>query len=52
MVVDIPFGIGLFELGVFERELSEVLKVKVDLVPSDGLRNRVRDEVEAEAIPL
>lgn len=52
LVVDLPFGIGLFELGVFERELSEVLKVKVDLVPSDGLRARVRDEVDTEAIPL
>lgn len=52
MVADLPFGIGLFELGVFERELSELLKVKVDLVPFDGLRPRVRDEVEAEAISL
>jgi predicted nucleotidyltransferase len=52
MVTDLPFGIGLFELGVFERELSEILKVKVDLVPSDGLRPRVRDEVDAQAIPL
>jgi hypothetical protein len=52
MVVDLPFGIGLFELGVFERELSDVLKVKVDLVPSDGLRSRVRDEVDTEAIRL
>jgi uncharacterized protein len=52
MVADIPFGIGLFELGVFERELSDVLKVKVDLAPSDGLRKRVREEVDAEAIPL
>jgi predicted nucleotidyltransferase/DNA-binding XRE family transcriptional regulator len=52
MVADLPSGIGLFELGVFERELSKILKVKVDLVPSDGLRPRVRDEVDAEAIPL
>jgi hypothetical protein len=52
MVADLPLGIGLFELGVFERELSEILKVKVDLVPSDGFRQRVRDEVDTEAIPL
>jgi predicted nucleotidyltransferase len=52
MVADLPSGVGLFELGVFEHELSEVLKVKVDLVPSEGLRARVRDEVDAEAIPL
>jgi predicted nucleotidyltransferase/DNA-binding XRE family transcriptional regulator len=52
MVADLPSGIGLFELGAFERELSDILKVKVDLVPSDGLRPRVRVEVDAEAIPL
>jgi predicted nucleotidyltransferase/DNA-binding XRE family transcriptional regulator len=52
MVADIPGGIGLFELGAFERELSDILKVKVDLVPSDALRPRVRVEVDAEAIPL
>jgi predicted nucleotidyltransferase/DNA-binding XRE family transcriptional regulator len=52
MVADFPLGIGLFELGAFELELSDILKVKVDLVPSDGLRLRVRAEVDAEAIPL
>jgi predicted nucleotidyltransferase/DNA-binding XRE family transcriptional regulator len=52
IVADLPSRVGLFELGVFERELSEVLKVKVDLVPSDGLRLRVRDEVDSQAIPL
>jgi hypothetical protein len=52
IVADLPAGIGLFELGAFERELSDVLKANVDLAPSDGLRPRVRVEVDAEAILL
>jgi hypothetical protein len=52
IVADLPSGIGLFELGAFERELSDILKANVDLAPSDGLRPRVRLEVDTEAIPL
>jgi len=52
IVADLPSGIALFELGTFERELSNILKVNVDLAPSDGLRPHVRFEVDAEAIPL
>jgi len=52
IVADLPSGIGLFELGTFERELSEILRANVDLAPSDGLRSRVRAEVDTEAIPL
>ena len=52
IVADLPSGIGLFELGAFERELSDILKANVDLAPFDGLRPRVRAEVDAEAIPL
>lgn len=52
IVAELPSGIGLFELGTFERELSDILRANVDLVPFDGLRPRVRAEVDAEAIPL
>jgi hypothetical protein len=52
IVADFPSGIGLFELGAFESELSDVLKANVDLAPLDGLRPSVRVEVDAEAIPL
>ena len=52
IVADLPSGIGLFELGAFEGELSDILKAKVDLVPSESLRPRVRAEVDIEAIPL
>ena len=52
LLADLAPGTGLFELGAFERKLTEVLGVHVDLVPSDSLRPKVRAEAEAEAIPL
>ena len=52
IVADLPTGMGLFELGAMERELSEVVGMKVDLVPADGLRPKVRAEVEVEAVDL
>jgi predicted nucleotidyltransferase len=52
VVADLPTGMGLFELGTMERELSEIMGMKVDLVPVDGLRPQVRAEVEAEAVDL
>ncbi len=52
MVVDVPIKMGLFKLGELERELSDVVGAHVDLVPSDGLRPRVRSSIEAEAIPV
>ena len=52
IVADLPSGVGLFELGTFERELSDILKANVDLAPSNGLRPRVRVEIDTEAILL
>lgn len=52
IVADLPSRIGLLELGVFERELSDIVGAKVDLVPADGLRPHVRAEIDGEAIPL
>jgi len=52
IVADFPTSIGLLELGELERELSETLRIRVDLMPYDDLRPHVRAEVDAEAIPL
>ncbi len=52
LVVDLDRKAGLFELEALRRELSEILGVSVDVVPSDSLRPRVREEVEREATPL
>lgn len=40
------------DLADLKRELSELLRVDVDVVPAATLKARIRDEVLAEAIPL
>jgi predicted nucleotidyltransferase/DNA-binding XRE family transcriptional regulator len=52
LLIDLPPNMGLVGLGTLERELSEKLGTKVDLIPSDSLRPRVRIEAEREAIPI
>ncbi|MHB8189972.1 MAG: nucleotidyltransferase family protein [Ferrimicrobium sp.] len=52
LVVDLDKGTGLFALEALRRELSEILDVPVDVAPSDGLRPRIREEIEREAIPI
>jgi len=34
------------------RELESLLKIKVDVVSERGLRERIRDRVLSEAVPL
>ncbi len=41
--------IGLIAFLGFQRELSETLGRKVDLVPKNGLKALVRDEILAQA---
>ncbi|MBI3695065.1 MAG: nucleotidyltransferase family protein [Acidobacteria bacterium] len=41
--------IGLIAFLGFQRELSETLGRKVDLVPKNGLKPLVRDEILAQA---
>jgi predicted nucleotidyltransferase/DNA-binding XRE family transcriptional regulator len=52
MLVDLSPRSGLVALGRLERELSQILGVSVDVVPSDSLRPRVRAEANKEAIAL
>lgn len=52
LLVDLDGGVGLLALGELEHELSDLLGVKVDIVPATMLKSGVRDEVISEAIPL
>lgn len=52
LLVDLPAGMGLFGLGRATHALEQVLGVRVDLVPASDLKPGVRDEVEAQALPL
>jgi uncharacterized protein len=51
-LVDLRQGVGLVGLGGLERELSQLLKTDVDVVPADSLKPRIRATVETEAIAL
>lgn len=42
--------IGLFEFARMQIDLEELMRTKVDLVPKDGLKPRIRDRVLAEAM--
>lgn len=52
LLVDLPVGMGLFGLLRAEGEFGDLLGTRVDLVPSRGLKPRVRVEVEAQAVAL
>ncbi len=52
ILVDMEPGRSLLDLGGLWRELNELLGVKVDVVTAKGLRDRIRDRVLKEAMPL
>jgi len=45
-------GFTLFKQASLTRELESLLGVSVDVVSDRGLRDRIRDRVLAEAVPL
>lgn len=52
LLVDLEPGRSLFDLGGLLMDLQELLGQKVDLVTERGLRERIRERVLKEAIPL
>lgn len=51
-LVDMEPGRSLFDLGGLLMELQELLDCQVDIVTEKGLRQRIRERVLNEAIPL
>ena len=51
-LVEMQSGRSLFDLGGLLMELQEILGCKVDVVTEKGLRQRIRERVLNEAIPL
>jgi uncharacterized protein len=49
VVFDDRAQVGLVTLGRLQRELAELFGRSVDLVPRDGLKPALRDEVLSEA---
>jgi len=52
LVVDVRPETGLFALLEMQREAEAVLGRRVDLVPSDGLKPAVADDLERDAVVL
>jgi predicted nucleotidyltransferase/DNA-binding XRE family transcriptional regulator len=52
LLVDLEPGRTLLDLVAFGREAEAILDTPVDVATPDMLKNRIRDEVLAEAIPL
>jgi len=52
LLVHLTDGAGLFAIGRFADDLEDLLDVSVDVVPDDGLKERVRVNVERDLVPL
>lgn len=52
LLVHLPEGAGLFLLGRFKEELEALLHVAVDVVPDDGVKPRVRANINADLVAL
>lgn len=52
LLVDLTSEVGLVGLAGLERELAELLRRPVDIVPASSLKSGIEPQVLAEAIPL
>lgn len=52
LLVDLEPGRSLFDLGGLLMDLQDLLDRKVDVVTERGLRERIRERVLKEAVPL
>lgn len=52
LLVHLPDGAGLFLLGRFKEDLEALLHVAVDVVPDDGVKPRVRANIDADLVAL
>ena len=52
LLVDLEPGRSLFDLGGLLMDLQDLLDHKVDVVTERGLRERIRERVLKEAVPL
>ena len=51
-LVEMEPGRSLFDLGGLLMELEQLLNTKVDVVTEKGLKERIRERVLNEALPL
>ena len=51
-LVDLEPGRSLLDLARLQQDLAELLAARVDVVSARGLRDRVRERVLRDAVPL
>jgi len=52
ILVEFEQPVSLLHMVSLENYLTDSLKVKVDLVPTDGLREELKEQILKEAIPV
>jgi len=52
LLVDLPKGASLFTIARLQRELEEILKARVDIVPASDLKASVKANVERDLVAL
>ena len=52
LLVTLDRGVTLMKVSALRRELEALLGCKVDVISDKGLRERIRDRVLTEAVPL
>jgi uncharacterized protein len=52
LLVDLEPGRTLLDLAAFRREAEDILETPVDVATPDMLKQRIRAEVDTEAVPL
>jgi predicted nucleotidyltransferase len=52
ILVDFPPGTSIIDIIGIQHELADLLGVPVDLVPRNGLKERVRVRAEKDLLPL
>jgi uncharacterized protein len=52
LLVDLAPGRTLLDLAAFRREAQEILQIPVDVATAEMLKERIRTEVLAQALPL
>jgi len=52
LLVDLDQRIGLIEMISLNQQLSDLLGVKVDLVPASSVKTRLREKIFSEAVSL
>jgi predicted nucleotidyltransferase len=52
LIVDVPRGTTLFDMAGMERQLEELLGIKVEVFTENSLHPRLKDRILAEAKTL